>query len=249
MKICIDPGHGGVQPGAVGGGFLEKDINLKVALKLRDKLQKVGVSVVMTKVTDVDIDLTTRANISNKAKADYFVSIHHNAGGGHGYEVIYALCGGKSLQLAQNVAEQFKTAGMTQHGLYSKKGSDGRDYYAVIRQTNAPAIISEFGYMDSTDINTFKDDAGQEKEAEAIFKAICKQVGINIPQSIVQAPQQPSRKQETVFTPDAHPGYDEILPGRMIIHLNKYTYISMDEGAETDSITLYAKGKQPKQLI
>ena len=107
MKICIDPGHGGKQPGCSAGGYLEKNLNLKVALKLRDKLQKVGVSVVMTRTTDVDINLTTRAKISNNAKADYFISIHHNAGGGHGYEVIYALCGGKSLQLANNVAAQF----------------------------------------------------------------------------------------------------------------------------------------------
>lgn len=246
MKVCIDPGHGGVQPGCSAGGYLEKNLNLPVALKLRDKLQKVGITVVMTRTTDVDIDLTTRANISNNAKADYFISIHHNAGGGHGYEVIYALCGGKSLQLANNVAAQYDAIGQKKHNVYSKKGSDGRDYYAVIRQTTAPAIISEFGYMDTDDIKLFNTDVGQEKEADVLFEAICKQTGINIPQPVVQAPAQPST---AAFTPDAHPGYDEVLPGRRIIHLNKYTYISMDEGAETDSITLHAKGKQPKQLI
>jgi len=56
MKVCIDPGHGGTQPGAVGpGGTMEKYITLSVALKLRDLLKSRGIDVIMTRETDKDV--------------------------------------------------------------------------------------------------------------------------------------------------------------------------------------------------
>ena len=86
--IVIDAGHGGASfPGAVYGGVKEKDINLKVALKLGALIEKElpGVKVVYTRTTDkalgktLNDDLTARANIANKAGGDFFISIHANA--------------------------------------------------------------------------------------------------------------------------------------------------------------------------
>ena len=85
--IVIDAGHGGAFPGAVYGKVKEKDLNLKVALKLGALIEKElpDVKVVYTRKTDTALgktlneDLTARANIANKAGGDFFISIHANA--------------------------------------------------------------------------------------------------------------------------------------------------------------------------
>ena len=79
-RIVIDPGHGGKDPGAVGPtGLYEKDVNLTVSRLLRDNLQAKGYEVVMTRDTDVFVDLLERSAIANKNKADLFISVHANA--------------------------------------------------------------------------------------------------------------------------------------------------------------------------
>ena len=79
--IVIDPGHGGKDPGARGHrGTEEKDITLKVALKLRDLLsQQRGVRILMTRERDEFIELEDRAKFANRHEADLFVSIHVNS--------------------------------------------------------------------------------------------------------------------------------------------------------------------------
>jgi N-acetylmuramoyl-L-alanine amidase len=79
--IVIDPGHGGKDPGALGHhGTEEKDITLKVALKLRDLLSRQrGVRILMTRERDEFIELGDRAKFANRHEADLFVSIHVNS--------------------------------------------------------------------------------------------------------------------------------------------------------------------------
>jgi len=81
MTIVIDPGHGGRDPGARGQrGTEEKDITLKVALKLRDLLsQQRGIRVLMTRERDQFVELEDRAKFANRVEADLFVSIHVNS--------------------------------------------------------------------------------------------------------------------------------------------------------------------------
>lgn len=80
-KVVVDPGHGGHDSGAIGyGGIKEKDIVLEVAKKLRDILtDKLGVEVVMTRDTDVFVELSERTAIANTVNADLFISVHANA--------------------------------------------------------------------------------------------------------------------------------------------------------------------------
>lgn len=80
-RIVIDPGHGGHDPGAVGqNGTREKDVVLQMGLRLAQKLrQELRLDVVMTRSTDVFIELQERTAIANKVNADLFVSIHANA--------------------------------------------------------------------------------------------------------------------------------------------------------------------------
>ncbi|WP_300521960.1 N-acetylmuramoyl-L-alanine amidase [Aminiphilus sp.] len=77
--VVIDAGHGGKDPGAVANALREKDINLKVALKLGRKLRDKGYDVRFTRETDVYLKLQERTDIANNADADLFVSLHVNA--------------------------------------------------------------------------------------------------------------------------------------------------------------------------
>ncbi len=89
QTYVIDVGHGGVDPGTVVGNIYEKDINLKISLKLRDYLKKYGANVILTRYGDYDLgtpnanrrkksDFDHRINIINNSGADYYLSIHLN---------------------------------------------------------------------------------------------------------------------------------------------------------------------------
>ncbi len=79
--VVIDPGHGGKDPGAVGStGYYEKTANLKIALYLKQYLEKeLGVTVIMTRTADTFLDLKKRTAVANDKGADLFISIHNNA--------------------------------------------------------------------------------------------------------------------------------------------------------------------------
>ena len=78
--VVLDAGHGGHDSGNRGNGYYEKEIALKIALRVGAQLEKVsGVKVIYTRKKDVFVDLIERANIANKADADLFVSIHCDA--------------------------------------------------------------------------------------------------------------------------------------------------------------------------
>lgn len=151
-KVCIDPGHGGSQPGAKGyAGTLEKDITLQVSLKLRDILKQVGFEVVMTRETDKDVrtskqpnELQARCDVANNSNADYFVSIHCNAAdtlSAHGTETWYYDKDVKSKVLANCIqSELIKQIRRTDRGV--KVGN-----YYVTRYTKMPAVLVELAFI------------------------------------------------------------------------------------------------------
>lgn len=79
--IVIDPGHGGIDPGAVGRkGLYEKDANLEIAQNLRKLIMdSLKVKIVMTREKDIYLSLRERTNIANRNSADLFISVHCNA--------------------------------------------------------------------------------------------------------------------------------------------------------------------------
>src|SRR5690606_17493246 len=80
FTVVIDPGHGGDKPGAYGRKSKEKDIVLEVSKKLKKKLEEeLGINVILTRSTDVDVPFRTRSEIANKNHADLFLSIHANS--------------------------------------------------------------------------------------------------------------------------------------------------------------------------
>lgn len=113
-RIVIDPGHGGHDPGAVSpSGTREKDIVLQIGLNLAQKVREdLGIDVVMTRSTDVFIELQERTAIANKVGADLFVSIHANASlnrGANGIETYY-LNLAKTEKVAQLAAKENGTS-------------------------------------------------------------------------------------------------------------------------------------------
>lgn len=91
--VVIDPGHGGKDVGATGpGGAREKDVALAIAKQTAEQLRAAGIDVVLTRNDDTFISLEERTAIANKARADFFVSIHLNAtksGTARGIETYY----------------------------------------------------------------------------------------------------------------------------------------------------------------
>src|SRR5699024_182816 len=88
VKIFIDPGHGGSDPGAAANGLQEKDICLQIARKLQGILKQRYTShqIKLSRTTDKTLTLKERTEMANRWDADYLVSIHVNAGGGTGFE-------------------------------------------------------------------------------------------------------------------------------------------------------------------
>lgn len=176
-KIAIDIGHGGKDPGASGGGMLEKKVNWNVATKLKELLIADGYIVTMTRKDDTFIDLTPRTAIINAAHADIFVAIHHNAGKGDGYDVIYQTdpkYTAKSLQLATLVAREFSAIGQNKHKVFTKPGTrnPNEDWYTILAKSNVPGIITEFAFLDSKDVEIINTLTEQWAEADAIHNGI-----------------------------------------------------------------------------
>lgn len=175
LKIWIDAGHGGAQPGACALGYKEKDLTLRIAVQLGAELTRCGMTIAQTRTTDVDVLLDTRGPKANAWGADYFVSVHLNAGGGRGAETWCSIAGGKSKALAECIQAELAALGYVDRGVKTRKGDDGRDYLAVIRQTNMPAVLAEVGFIDSAEDMARFDAA---KAAQAIAQGICKHTGI-----------------------------------------------------------------------
>ena len=158
--ICLDPGHGGADPGAVGNGLHESDVVLDIALKARAYLEAVGHSVVMTRETDTfDMDeLQLRCDVSDNSGADVFISIHcnsANSASATGTETFYQAGSEKGHRLAAYVQQQLLSLGLDDRGLKTNP-------LYVVRCTEAPAILVELGFLsnpyDADIINNNRDE-------------------------------------------------------------------------------------------
>jgi N-acetylmuramoyl-L-alanine amidase len=175
-KIFIDPGHGGSDPGAVANGLQEKNLVLEISKRIESKLKEYGdVEVRLSRTSDTFISLSNRANMANDWGADYFISVHINAGGGEGYED-FIFNGNVSDVTTDNQdlmnREVIKATDFNNRG---KKQAN----FAVLRLTNMPAILTENGFIDnSSDANKLKDKLFLDKVAEGHVQAIVEIFGL-----------------------------------------------------------------------
>lgn len=173
--IVLDPGHGGTDPGAVGNGLVEKNITMDLARLVQKKLAGVA-DVVLTRNSDVFISLSDRSDRANKVKADFFVSLHVNAGGGTGFEsYIYTAASAGAVDL-QNIVHQ-ETAAYYSRLAFPDRGKK-RANFAVLRQAAMPAMLVENLFIDNkNDAGKLKDPAFLDGAADAISNGIIKALG------------------------------------------------------------------------
>ncbi|MGJ7922532.1 N-acetylmuramoyl-L-alanine amidase [Neobacillus sp. LXY-4] len=146
VKIFIDPGHGGSDPGAVGNGLQEKNLTLQIALSLRDILvnEYEGVSLLLSRTSDQTVSLSQRTDAANQWGADYYLSIHINAGGGTGFEsYIYPGVGAPTTTYQSIIHEE-----VIKQTNFTNRGQKTANFH-VLRESNMPALLTENGFIDN----------------------------------------------------------------------------------------------------
>lgn len=169
--VVIDPGHGGRDPGAVGIGELQEKVVVNdIAPKVAEILRKQGVNVVMTRDSDIEVDLAPRVETAERANASLFISIHANAismsrPDVNGLETFYASDAGH--QFANTVHETVLRA----MGMRDRQVRSARFY--VIRRTSMPAILIETGFVTGAeDSPNLAAPEWRDRMAEAIAQGI-----------------------------------------------------------------------------
>lgn len=146
VKIFIDPGHGGSDPGAQGNGLQEKRITLQIAQRIREILldEYEDVLVRMSRTGDQTVSLNERTNAANNWGADFYLSVHVNAGGGRGFEsYVYPNVGSPTTTYQQRIHEEvLKLVNFQNRG---RKQSD----FHVLRETSMDAVLTENGFIDN----------------------------------------------------------------------------------------------------
>ncbi len=177
--IVIDPGHGGIDSGAVGNGLQEKNVNLDLARQVQSKLNNLA-DVVLTRNSDTFVSLADRADRANKLNADLFVSLHVNAGGGTGFEsYIYNRTSPLTAEL-QNIIHKEVVAYFSSVGVPDR--GPKRAAFAVLRQTAMPAVLLENLFIDNKgDAQKLKEPVFLDGLAKAVSSGIVKAMGIQPP--------------------------------------------------------------------
>ena len=170
LTVAIDPGHGGLDVGAIGrGGLQEKNVNLPIALAVASQLQQQGVQTVLTRPSDRDVSLESRVIQAEEANASIFVSIHANAISlsrpeVNGLETYYYQSGQRLAQSIHNSILRrlnIRDRGVRQAGFY------------VLRKTSMPAVLVEVGFVTGQeDSRNLSNSTYRQKMAEAIADGI-----------------------------------------------------------------------------
>lgn len=147
-RICIDPGHGGSARGTCSPkGVTEKDLNLKLAKKIKAELDAKGLITILTRETDIDVSLVDRVKIAQDFKSDLFISVHHNAIPDHenplehrGISVHYYY--DENIALAERLLGSLvQVTGLSGAGIIKQ------NLHVLRENPDMPAILIEFGYL------------------------------------------------------------------------------------------------------
>lgn len=178
-KVFIGVGHGGSDPGAVGNGFKEANLNLAIALACMNELVRHGVDVCMSRTKDENDPASEEVRECNAFNPDLAIDIHNNAGGGDGAEAYHTIGYGQGEVLAKNILAEMQKIGQNSRGAKTRLNSSGRDYYTFIRSTYAPAVIVECAFVDNkTDIQIIDTAEEQKTMGIAIAKGVLATLGI-----------------------------------------------------------------------
>ncbi|MEG1441952.1 MAG: N-acetylmuramoyl-L-alanine amidase CwlD [Oscillospiraceae bacterium] len=187
--IVIDPGHGGVDAGASDNGLEEKEVNLSIALKLKEYIQQSGGVAILTReedegthnndrpngVSQKQSDLEMRKNMAEEYSADAFVSIHMNKfpqAQYKGSQVFYANEPEQSRKLAESIQQALKD--VLQDGNTREAKSNERNVL-ILKEVKVPSVIVECGFLSNPEeAELLKSDEYRDKIAWAIYIGIVK---------------------------------------------------------------------------
>ena len=190
LTVFLDPGHGGSDPGAIGGGYREADLNLAVAKKVQILLLNRGYKVYMSRTNDTTVALLDRSRMANNLEPDIFVSIHHNSTGSgatssYGIESYYyqyfpdypPKINVDMHNNPERISKSVTLANLIQENMVDYTGAYDRGTYgetfSVIRESAMPATLLELGYINnSSERQKLVTDSYQNKLARAIADGI-----------------------------------------------------------------------------
>ena len=191
--IFLDPGHGGKDPGASYYNITEKELNMQVYQKLRKELEGLGYTVLSSRDSDVFVDFVTeRSRMVNKTDSDIFISIHFNASGSpasnrSGIQTYsYEEAAGYPSKInpywhnhPDRISESNRLAADIHSSLLAETGAKDagllQSSFAVLRETDKPAVLLELGYIDNFNENQqVRSDAYQNRLVAGIVKGIQK---------------------------------------------------------------------------
>jgi N-acetylmuramoyl-L-alanine amidase len=189
VRLFVDPGHGGKDPGAVSGGLAEKDSNLRIARLVEKSAKRQGWDVKLSRNSDVFVPLTERPRKAKAFKATSFVSVHSNSTGKKalGNMTIYRSKSGK--RLGANIMRELKP--LTDH----KDIGNRRDVrgLVVLKKAKTPATLVEvLSVSTPKERKMLKDPKFQKAAAEAIVKGVAKHEGVKYVPPAKAAPAKPS---------------------------------------------------------
>lgn len=187
--VFLDAGHGGYESGATYSGVQEKTLNMEVATKVKDYLEKLGMTVIMSRSYDEYVSLLDRSSDSNGTESQIFVSIHHNAMPGsttvNGIETYYyeydedypSRINEEMHDDPTRILESAKLASAIHNNLVQSTGATDRgirsETFSVLRETAVPAVLLELGYMSSpTELSKLTNIDYQITMAKAISNGI-----------------------------------------------------------------------------
>lgn len=175
--ICLDPGHGGADPGAIGpSGTCEKDNVLAIAIRLKEQLEKNGATVVMTRyleneraAEDAQSNLEQRMHAINDSEADFFISIHNDAFSSNMASGTTTFHYGKEPSV--------RLAGCVQKSIIDQLGTKDRGIrfasFYLLRYAEIPGILVEAAFITNPEEEVLLASAdGREKIAAAIYQGI-----------------------------------------------------------------------------
>ena len=168
--VIIDPGHGGPDPGAVGiAGIQEKEIVLDISNRISAILEQQGVSTVLTRTADIDLDLAPRVELADRVRATVFVSIHANSismarPDVNGLETYYYDSG---YDLARMIhASVLQTVQIRDRGVRSAR-------FYVLRKSSMPSVLVETGFVTGAeDAANLANSGHRQRMAEGIARGI-----------------------------------------------------------------------------
>ena len=155
-SIMLDAGHGGVEPGAVYNGRMEKDDTLNLVFAIGDILQNNGIDVEYTRTTDVYETPFEKAMEANRSGVDFFISIHRNSYPADnmvsGVESLVYDLSGLKYEMAQEINEELEAIGFVNLGV------NARPNLIVLKRTQMPAVLVEVGFINSDTDNLLFDE-------------------------------------------------------------------------------------------